>query len=144
MICRILLMATALGTMSPNTPETVGKADKASLKEVEDISGYYICKGQESGGKTYNGVAVISKKGDVYVVQWMVGGGSTFTGIGIRQGGTFATSWALGGDKGLLRGVNLYRIEPGPRLVGRWATLPGGGVMQSETLTFLKSLGEDD
>ncbi len=50
----------------------------------------------------------------------------------------------MAGDKGLVRGVNLYRIEPGPRLVGRWATLPGPGYMQNESLTFLKDLEEEE
>ena len=45
--------------------------------------------------------------------------------------------------RGVVRGINLYTIQSG-RLVGRWATLPGPGVMQSETLTFLKNIDEDD
>jgi hypothetical protein len=38
----------------------------------------------------------------------------------------------------------MYKIDPGPRLTGRWATIPGPGVIQSETLTFLKHLDEED
>jgi hypothetical protein len=146
MICRMLLMVSTLGVFAPNTPETsVAKVAKTGLEpEVADISGYYNCRGQESSGKTYSGVAVISKKNDIYVIQWMIGSGSTFTGIGIRQGNTFSASWALPAERGLVRGVNTYKIEPGPRLVGRWATLPGSGALQSETLTFLKSIEEDD
>ncbi|MBI3411755.1 MAG: hypothetical protein HY040_25775 [Planctomycetes bacterium] len=122
-----------------------GKANKIGLEqEVGDISGYYTCKGVESGGKTYSGVAVITKKNEVYVIQWIVGSASTFTGLGIRQGNNFSASWAMGGEKGLIRGVNMYRIEPGPRLIGRWATLPGNGMLQSENLTFLKKLEDDD
>lgn len=146
MICRIFLVVSALGAYSPNSPETtVAKVEKTGLEqEVADISGYYTCRGLEAGGKTYNGVAVISKKNDVYLIQWMIGSGSTFTGIGIRQGNTLSASWAIAGERGLVRGVNTYRIEPGPRLVGRWATLPGGGNLQNETLTFLKSVAEDE
>ena len=122
---------------------------KADLKnapqlalEAGDINGYYICKGAEVGGKTYAGVTVITRKNDVYVVQWVIGSGSNFTGIGIRQGNTLAVSWAIPGERGVVRGVNVYRIEvtsTGPRLVGRWASMPGPGALQSETLTFLKS-----
>ena len=137
----------ALTTMAfSNTPEAkLVNFEKVGVEpDVADISGYYTCRGLESGGKTYSGVAVISKKADVYLVQWMVGGGSTFTGIGIRQGNGFSASWAIAGERGLVRGINTYKIEPGPRLVGRWATLPGGGVLQNETLTFLKNIEEED
>lgn len=145
MFSPVFVCLAGMGLFAPNRPEsTVAKIEKTQLEDVADISGYYTCKGLETGGKSYSGVAVIAKKGEVYVIQWMVGAGSTFTGIGIRQGNSLAASWALGGDKGLVRGVNTYRIEPGPRLVGRWATLPGGGVLQSETLTFLKNLDETD
>ena len=47
----------------------------------------------------------------------------------------------------IVRGINLYRVESttnGPRLVGRWASLPGPGVQQNETLTFLKKLEDND
>ena len=37
-----------------------------------------------------------------------------------------------------------YTIQSGGRLVGRWATLPGPGMLQSETLTFLKALDEEE
>src|SRR3984957_17489327 len=139
MISKMLLVVTLSG-FAANRPEAtpLGKGEKREAEpEVGDLSGYYTCKGEEASGKKYSGIAVITKKNDVYVVQWMVGGGSTFTGIGVRQGGTFAASWALTTDKGVVRGVNLYKIETGPRLTGRWATLPGPGVTQTETLTFL-------
>ena len=47
----------------------------------------------------------------------------------------------------MIKGVNMYRIETasgGPRLTGRWASMPGPGVLQSETLTFLKQMEEED
>src|SRR4029077_15943676 len=118
MMCRLFLVVTTLGAFTPNTPETtVAKVEKVGLEqEVPDISGYYTCRGLETGGKTYSGVAVISKKNDVYLIHGMVGGGSPFTGIGIRQGNTLSASWAIAGERGLVRGVNTYKIEPGPRL----------------------------
>ncbi len=115
--------------------------------DVADISGYYTCKGQEAGGKNYGGIVVLTKKNDVYVVQWIVGGGANFTGIAIRQGSTLAASWTLPSERGTVRGINLYRIEStpnGPRLTGRWASLPGPGVQQNETLLFLKKLDVEE
>ena len=151
MFGQLLVVATALATLNnPMAPETAARSKttpvdtKSIEQEVGDISGYYTCKGVETGGKTYTGVAVIAKKNDVYVIQWMIGAGSTFSGLAIRQGNTFAASWAVPGERGLMRGINLYTIQPGPRLVGRWATLPGPGVHQSETLTFLKKLDVEE
>jgi hypothetical protein len=144
---RTLMFVSLAGlAVTPNRPETVAKAEKRDLEpEVGDLSGYYTCKGLEVGGKAYSGIATITKKNDIYVVQWVVGSTSTFIGVGVRQGTTFSAGWSLPTDKGVIRGVNLYKIEPGPRLVGRWATLPGHGDLANETLTFLKSLeGEDD
>src|SRR6266567_7933804 len=129
MVNQLLLIVTSLALINSGVPQEVG-----------DISGYYSCKGVEAGGKSYTGVAVIAKKNDVYLVQWMVGGGSTFSGVGIRQGDTLSASWALPAERGIIRGVNVYRIDTGPRLVGRWASVPGPGVVQTETLTFLKKL----
>ena len=146
MLAHWCILLTALGSLNPTNPQSAAAGDtsKSIEADVGDISGYYTCKGLEAGGKTYSGVAVISKKNDVYVVQWMIGSGSTFTGIGVRQGNTLAASWAVAGERGLMRGVNLYTIHPGPRLTGRWATLPGAGVLQNETLTFLRKLDPED
>ncbi len=115
--------------------------------EMTDLSGYYTCKGQEAAGKSYTGIVVLTKKNDVYLISWVVGGGSNFSGIAIRQGNTLSASWAIATERGLVRGVNMYRVEStatGPRLVGRWASVPGPGVQQNETLTFLKNLDTDD
>ena len=76
-----------------------------------------------------------------------VGGGSNFSGIAIRQGNSFAASWSLATERGIVKGVNLYRIESAsgaPRLVGRWASVPGPGIQQHETLTFLKKLEAEE
>ncbi len=146
MVRKMFLVGIAVCLVAANRPDTpVAKADKlAAEPDASDLTGYYTCKGQEVGGKGYSGIAVISRKKDVYLIQWVIGSGSTFVGIGLRQGQTLAASWALPSEKGgpTIRGVNLYKIEPG-KLVGRWTTLPGPGVQQTETLTFLKSLEPD-
>ena len=148
-MCNPFLLCVVLVFTADRDETQLAKAPKVALeREVGDLQGYYVCKGVEGSGKTYSGVAVITKKNEVYVIQWVVGSASTFTGIGIRQSNTFAASWAMPNDKGgIIRGVNQYRIESGsdgPRLVGRWATLPGSGVMQSETLTYLRQLEPEE
>jgi hypothetical protein len=146
MLYATLVAATVLFPPAANRPEagkTAARADTFNGKDLGDISGYYACSGKEGAGKTYSGVAVITKKNDAYLVQWIIGAGGAFYGVGIRQGDTLACSWAIPGDKGVVRGINIYRIETGPRLVGRWTAFPGDGSIRTETLTFLKHLGED-
>jgi hypothetical protein len=134
-------------TANPQNPKGAFPNLRQSEPDVADISGFYTCKGQEAGGKNYSGIVVLTKKNDVYLIQWVVGGGSTFSGIAIRQGGNLAASWSIPGERGIVRGVNLYRIESasgGPRLVGRWASVPGPGIQQNEELRFLKKLDAEE
>ena len=148
----MLVVLSALELFGTNAaPQTAKEKAAPNARptdpDMADLSGYYSCKGQEAGGKNYTGVVFLTKKNDVYLIQWTVGGGSNFAGIAIRQGTTLAASWSIPSDRGIVRGVNLYRIEAGangPRLVGRWASVPGPGVQQSETLTFLKKIEDDD
>src|ERR1043165_79643 len=125
----MLVVLSTLELLGTTTNPQLAKA-QPNLRQVEpevaDISGYYTCKGQEAGGKNYTGIVVLTKKSDVYLIQWVVGGGSTFSGIAIRQGNNLAASWSIPGERGIVRGVNLYRIDSassGPRLVGRWASV---------------------
>lgn len=141
-----LLVGVAFCALAANRTDVTVKPVKLEKKRPlgasADLSGYYVCKGKEANGKSYTGVTVISKKDNVYVVQWIVGTGSTFIGVGIRQGDTLSASWALPNDKGVIRGINVYKILPGPRLVGHWTSLPGPGVLQTEELTFLKQVNK--
>ncbi|MCI0637507.1 MAG: hypothetical protein L0Y72_01295 [Gemmataceae bacterium] len=144
MYSSLIALATTLGMFSPPPTDKAVPTALALEPEVADLSGYYLCNGQEGLGRKYNGLCVITKRNDVYLMQWVVGG-TSFSGIGMRQGNVFSASWATTNEKGLTRGVHQYRIETaGPRLVGRWATLPGNGVMQHETLTFLRQLESDE
>jgi len=141
----LLLVLATLGFLALSQPgrsqtdaPKVAVAKETKPAEEIDIDGYYSCKGIDNL-KNYTGIAVITKKDEVYVVQWMIGLGGGFFGVGIRQGNTLAVSWAIPGDaKGVVRGINVYQVEKGPRLVGEWATLPGRGTVNRETLTFLK------
>jgi hypothetical protein len=143
-----LLMLSLLAPATPGHPDIINnkpqaKADFVPEKIVGDISGYYICEGSEGPNKKYKGIAVITKKEDIYLIQWVIGS-VTFYGVAIRQDNTLAASWAIPSDKGgVVRGVNLYQIEPGPRLSGRWAALPSDGTLRTETLRFLKKLDDE-
>jgi hypothetical protein len=129
--------------LADSTPREKALPHKAA-PEATDLDGYYICRGKETGGKSYTGIVAIAKRGDVYVLQWNCAG-MNFVGIGMRQGDTLSASWTMPNDaKGVIRGVNMYRIEPGRKLVGRWATLPGNGRCNEETLTFLAVMPKEE
>jgi hypothetical protein len=147
----VLIVLSTLEIFGTSANPQLSKAAPTPSRQAEadigDLSGYYTCKGQEAGGKNYTGICVLTKKSDVYLITWVVGGGSNFSGIAIRQGNQLAASWSIASDRGIVRGVNLYRVEStsnGPRLSGRWASVPGPGVQQAETLTFLKKLDVEE
>ena len=62
----------------------------------------------------------------------------------MRQGNTLSVGWALPTDKGVVMGVNVYKVVPGKALQGRWAAIPGNGQLQNETMAFLKAMDEDE
>ena len=112
-------------------------ADKKLVEPVVgDLDGIYSCVGIQKD-KQYVGAATVQKVGDVYLVNWSMAGDK---GIGIRTGDALAVSWV--NDLG--HGVTVYKIEPGPKLVGRWAGVPGNARLHTETLHFLKAFPEED
>src|SRR5258708_14511673 len=114
MVHPMLILVTSmflLNSASPQGPSAKADIAKSVPQEVGDISGYYSCKGVEAGGKAYSGVAIVAKKNDVYLVQWMVGGASTFSGVGIRQADTLSPSWALPPPRRIIRGLTSYPID---------------------------------
>lgn len=142
LFCSFVVFEATTATDRENQPLKEPKI--IPKEEIGDISGYYDCKGEQFDGKKYTGVVIIYKKNDVYVVSWVIAGNPSFTGIGIRRNNYLAVSWALQGEKKFIQGINFYRIEPGPRLVGRWASLPGIGELQKETLIFLKTPDKEE
>ena len=96
--------------------------------EAEKFTGAYYCEGIDASGNAYRGRTLIDKQGDVYYVQWTLGGRLTAIGIGVAKGDSLAVSYY-----GPSTGVVLYtRTEAG--LDGQW-TQPGAeGATFSETL----------
>lgn len=141
----ILVIAPILFAPSPDLTKKKSKQldAKKMLKArlgLDDLSGYYTCIGKEPTGKPYTGITVLSRQKDVYIVSWTVGLDNHYVGIGRRKGDSLVVGWASKSKTGIMRGVNWYKINPGPKLVGEWTSLPGPGVMMPETLTFLKKL----
>lgn len=93
---------------------------------------YAIKTGETPEKKKYTGTVDISLKSGVYNLKWKTGG-STFDGLGIRNGDVLTAGFNNTGDFGVLQ----YRIKKGGKmLTGQWAqtkqSTPGLGI---ETLT---------
>jgi hypothetical protein len=114
----VVWAVSALGLLSGEA-----KADEA------DIAGKYQCKGVAAGGKAYEAAVEIAKQGAAYTIVWKFSDGTIFEGVALREANVLAV-----GFTGSYKGVVLYKIEPGPKLVGRWTVPQSNGVVYTETL----------
>lgn len=139
---RFILPVCLWALVGSPSPEPAPKLKAEATPEVASIEGYYHVAGSLGTGKEYSGVVTIRQpeNAEVYFVQWSVQPGAVTLGIAFRQDDRLVVGW-IEGEKG--RGVSSYRIESGkrgPRLVGRWASLPGSGQVNAESLEFLRGL----
>jgi uncharacterized protein (TIGR03067 family) len=102
--------------------------------EDVDITGPYRSEAIQDNGTKYTADVMIERLGDAYIVTYKKGPVTAYVAVGIRQGDVFCLAWANQGQVG----VTVYRIEPGPRLVGQYAHLGGAGIVNPEILTRAK------
>ena len=112
----------------------------AASASDSDLAGEYESKGTSPGGGTYTAEATITKRSDVYDVEWIVSNGEKYSGIGILVDGKLAVGYRRQSpDDPTFRedGVIVYRIDNSGdalKLEGtfaqRWFSSP-----ETETLT---------
>jgi hypothetical protein len=95
-----------------------------------DLTGTYTCDGDNGSGPRYKGTVDITKEGDAYNLTWTIGR-ETHRGVALREGNTLSSCWVTEG----VGGVVVYRIQKGPKLVGRWTQFGAGGKVLDEVLT---------
>ena len=105
--------------------------DSSAKNRLIKIEGVYECTSQ-----TYKGLTSIKKSGAIYYLNWKIGKQS-YNGIGIRENNTLSSSWTNG--KGII-GIAVYKIEPGPKLSGKYSFQPGNNILGTEILTFKDDL----
>ncbi len=117
-----LVLFSIIGCSSPNgSPVTA-----SPIRE-----GDYTVQGSNPGGKGhYAGTLTMTKKGEVYEMQWRVG--TTYRGIGIQHGNILSVGWGAPGQSGY--GVVSYTIATDGTLTGQWATASAPN-LGTETLT---------
>lgn len=106
------------------------KKPKPAVEEAVDIVGKYRSELLEATGKTVVTEAVIERRGDAYMVTYMLGDKTLFVGTAMRRGDQLSMSWISAGQIG----VSVYTIERGPKLTGEYTTLGGIGATGKEVL----------
>ncbi len=100
-----------------------------SLAEAQDIGGSYLVKGTNLDGSTYEGDAQITLTSEFTCeIIWQTGG-TTSSGICMRDGNAFTAGYELGGKVGLV----IYRVQADGVLDGLW-TIAGVNAVGTELL----------
>src|SRR4051812_1717985 len=63
----------------------------------DEVVGKYNVAGRWAGGKEYSGTVLVTKRGDSYEVQWIIGDDKP-KGVGILDGDVLAVNFAGSGD----------------------------------------------
>jgi len=101
----------------------------ATAAVAQDVSGLYNVEGRNFDGSRYRGTAGITVTSkNTCRIAWNTG--STFEGICMRNGSTFAATFGQGSSQGLI----IYQIRPDGRMEGLWTVADREGV-GTETLT---------
>jgi len=112
------------------------KKPKPAVEEAVDIVGKYRSELLEATGKTVVTEAMIERRGDAYMITYMLGDKTLFVGTALRRGDQLSMSWISSGQIG----VSVYKIERGPKLTGEYTTLGGIGATGKEVLTPWKKI----
>lgn len=99
--------------------------------ETIDIIGKYRSEIVDAmtGSAAFDEV-IVEKRGDSYVLTYRHSERVLFLGTALRRGNWLSMCWASGSQAG----VSVYKIEPGPRLVGEYTILGSVGVIGKEVL----------
>lgn len=93
-----------------NSSSNDGKSNSntSASKDSSDISGSYGITGKNPEGQAYQGDMTIKKQDAVFQFSWNVGG-SSYDGVGVRDGNLVAVGYGAG-DNGKGCGAAIYKI----------------------------------
>jgi len=101
-----------------------------SWAAAQDIGGRYSVNGTNLDGSIYRGEAEITLTSEFTCeIVWKTGG-TTSSGICMRDGNAFAAGYEMGGNVGLV----IYMVQPDGTLDGSW-TIAGVNAVGTEVLT---------
>lgn len=97
----------------------------------DEISGVYLCEGENGDGHTYQAVVNIIEYGDAYRMHWTFPSGEPGAfGMAVRDGDSLAVMFVSG-----TAGVAVYRRQENGQLVGHWTLTNADGAVYLEKLT---------
>ncbi|MGF1581916.1 MAG: hypothetical protein ACFCD0_21525 [Gemmataceae bacterium] len=143
----VVALSLPLPSLAQQKPDEK-KKKKVVAKKTTPLEGIYHVRGyMNAGGKkqVYIGTAIVIQRNSTYHIEWRVGT-DRFMGVGIHDGDRLGATWAMVKDGRLSAGTLLFKVQngaKGPKLVGKWTGLPGGGLVHQETLTYIEPLGEE-
>lgn len=109
---------------------TLALLGTAGLAAAQDVGGHYIVKGTNLDGSPYKGTAEITQTSEYTCnIVWRTGG-STSSGICMRDGNAFTAGYEMSGKVGLV----IYLIKRDGTLDGTW-TVDGVNAVGTEVLT---------
>jgi hypothetical protein len=105
-------------------------AASVAAASAQSLGGAYRVSGKNFDGSSYSGTAeIVLTSNTTCRINWVTGG-TTSTGICMRNGSTFAAGYRLGNSIGLV----IYQLNADGTLDGLWTIADKSGV-GSETLT---------
>jgi hypothetical protein len=110
------------------------KRPKPPADEAVDITGKYEVEANDATAALQPITVTIERLGDAYSLTWGRGSSVAHVGIGLRRGSSLSVTFAAPE----MLGVVVYQIEKGPRLIGDYTRLGAIGIIEKETLTFVK------
>ncbi len=124
--------ALAIGLLALTAPgcDWLSKLGGAPQPIPDDMTGNFtVAESANPGGGSYEGQTIISRRGDVWDVEWQLSNTPPYSGVGVRHGDVLGIGWGLGADYG----VAVYDLK-GTRLEGTWATKGSGDAPGTEVL----------
>ena len=142
-LCLTTLLFAGLASLA-DTPASKGQKLELAEPKAVDLSGLYEVRGTDLKSK-YVGHCLLMRRGQGYIVNWLVGGLST-VGAGIHdlEKKTLSVSWSQMKGEQTVIGLTHYHVN-GQSMKGWWVTIPGDwSAKHHESLTWVKELPKAD
>lgn len=120
------------GNSNDNKNTSTSSSPTPSKEKDGDVAGSYDISGKNLAGQSYDGALTIRKQDEVYQFSWTVGG-SSYDGVGVRDGNLIAVGYGAG-ENGKGCGAAIYKRTGDKTLEGK---LGGWGINKVGTQTAI-------